>query len=97
MKASFSLSSLQVAECLEKRSVKARTCHSLTKRKPKEKELWRRSWGSTVSDQKDDFWSAIQADYNFIMDNQLIDHCQVRSLCIPQATLKVNGLKISLF
>lgn len=40
--------------------------------------MWRRSWGSSASDQKDDFWSALQANYNYIMDNNLIDKCHVR-------------------
>ncbi|KAK4871667.1 hypothetical protein RN001_015791 [Aquatica leii] len=78
MKASFSLSSLQASETPEK-GVKIRTCSSLKKKKHGE-EYWRRSWGSTggstASDQKDDFWSALQANYDYIMDNQLIDNCQ---------------------
>lgn len=76
MKASFSLSSLQASETPEK-CVKPRMYNSLTKNR-KETKIWRRSWGSSASDQKDDFWSALQANYNYIMDNQLIDKCQVR-------------------
>ncbi|KAF5287453.1 hypothetical protein FQA39_LY15909 [Lamprigera yunnana] len=78
MKASFSLSSLQASESPDK-GVKIRTCSSLKKKKHGE-DYWRRSWGSTggstASDQKDDFWSALQANYDYIMDNQLIDNCQ---------------------
>lgn len=74
MKASFSLSSLQAYETPEK-CVKPRMYNSLTKNR-NEKKTWRRSWGSSASDQKDDFWSALQANYNYIMDNHLIDNCQ---------------------
>ncbi|XP_025835588.1 uncharacterized protein LOC108733798 isoform X2 [Agrilus planipennis] len=74
MKASFSMSSLQAPEM--ERDITPRLCNSLTKKKRKEIEHWRRSWGSSASDQKDDFWSALQANYNYIMDNQLIDNCQ---------------------
>jgi len=74
MKTSFSLSSLQASETPE-RNIKCRQFNSLTKRR---KEVtWRRSWGSSASDQKEDFWSAIQANYDYIMDNNLIDNCQV--------------------
>lgn len=81
MKASFSLSSLQASAETPDKGVKIRACNSLNKKKRRE-EYWRRSWGSTgggstVSDQKDDFWSALQANYDYIMDNQLIDNCQV--------------------
>lgn len=76
MKASFSLSSLQASETPEK-CVKPRMYNSLTKNR-KETKIWRRSWGSSASDQKDDFWSALQANYNYIMDNNLIDKCEVR-------------------
>lgn len=74
MKASFSLSSLQAYETPEK-CVIPRMYNSLTKNR-NEKKVWRRSWGSSASDQKDDFWSALQANYNYIMDNNLIDNCQ---------------------
>jgi len=59
-------------------------------RKDPNRELWRRSWGSTNSNQsvqslgssatlaaKDEFWAALQSNYNYIMDNQLIDTCKV--------------------
>ncbi|XP_031347043.1 uncharacterized protein LOC116173581 isoform X1 [Photinus pyralis] len=79
MKASFSLSSLQASPDTPDKGVKIRTCSSLKKKKHGE-EYWRRSWGSTggstASEQKDDFWSALQANYDYIMDNQLIDNCQ---------------------
>lgn len=76
MKASFSLSSLQAAAAeTPEKSIKPRQFNSLTKKR-KEATLWRRSWGSSASDQKDEFWSALQANYNYIMDNELIDNCQ---------------------
>lgn len=77
MKASFSLSSLQACETPDK-TVKPRMYNSLTKNRKQENKMWRRSWGSSASDQKDDFWLALQANYNYIMDNQLIDKCRVR-------------------
>lgn len=86
MKASFSLSSLQASAETPDKGVKVRTCNSLTKKKHGEEWYWRRSWGSTggstASDQKDDFWSALQANYDYIMDNQLIDNCQVNNFLV---------------
>lgn len=80
MKASFSLSSLQASMETPDKGVKVRTSSSLTKKRHGE-EYWRRSWGSTggstASDQKDEFWSALKANYDYIMDNQLIDNCKV--------------------
>lgn len=85
LKASFSLSSLQPSTGLEGvehaggRGIKnERLYNSLTKKRkePKQDNSWRRSWGSSC-DNKDDFWSALQANYDYIMDNNLIDSCQV--------------------
>lgn len=42
-----------------------------------EKDLWRNSWGSNQSFVgKDDFWLALQSNYNYIMDTHLIDSCR---------------------
>ncbi|XP_046742430.1 uncharacterized protein LOC124409082 [Diprion similis] len=81
MKMSFSLSSLQPSSgSLESpEHVRIRTdrlYNSLTKkRKDPEQEQWRRSWGSR-DENKDDFWAAIQSNYNYIMDTNLIDSCK---------------------
>lgn len=75
MKSSFSLSSLQ-AESTPDKCVKPRLCSSLKKNRIKATAV-RRSWGSTASEHREEFWSALQANYNYIMDNQLIDKCQV--------------------
>ncbi|CAG9759325.1 unnamed protein product [Ceutorhynchus assimilis] len=77
LKNSFSLSSLQhtPGETTPDRTVKHRRYNSLTKNRVKATAI-RRSWGSTASEHKEEFWSALQANYNFIMDNQLIDKCQ---------------------
>ncbi|XP_053696395.1 klarsicht protein [Sabethes cyaneus] len=62
---------------------------SLKKKRDSERELWRRSWGSGHSHSscslqsstatgigKDDFWAALQTNYNFIMDTNLLDSCR---------------------
>lgn len=63
-------------------------CYILQKkRKESEKDthLWRRSWeshssyslnGAASSNGKDDFWAALQPNYNYIMDTNLIDSCR---------------------
>lgn len=39
--------------------------------------MWRNSWGSNQSFVgKDDFWLALQSNYNYIMDTNLIDSCR---------------------
>lgn len=77
MKTCFSLSSLPATDITpDKGVVKHRLYSSLTKKRVKATAL-RRSWGSTASEHRDEFWSALQANYNYIMDNQLIDNCQV--------------------
>lgn len=62
----------------------------LQKKRDTERELWRRSWGSGHSHSscslqssttntglgKDDFWAALQTNYNFIMDTNLLDSCR---------------------
>ncbi|XP_066158030.1 klarsicht protein isoform X1 [Euwallacea fornicatus] len=77
LKNSFSLSSLQQtpSENTPERLVKPRQFNSLTKNRVKATAV-RRSWGSTASDQREEFWSVLQANYNYIMDNHLIDKCQ---------------------
>lgn len=50
--------------------------HQQKERNP-EKDLWRNSWGSNQSFVgKDDFWLALQSNYNYIMDTNLIDSCR---------------------
>ncbi|XP_076260904.1 klarsicht [Rhynchophorus ferrugineus] len=77
LKNSFSLSSLQqsVSDNTPEKAVKPRQFNSLTKNRVKATAV-RRSWGSTASDHREEFWSVLQANYNYIMDNQLIDKCQ---------------------
>ncbi|XP_055636400.1 klarsicht protein isoform X2 [Toxorhynchites rutilus septentrionalis] len=66
-----------------------RPYNSLKKKRDSERELWRRSWGSGHSHSscslqsstmtgigKDDFWAALQTNYNFIMDTNLLDNCR---------------------
>lgn len=66
-----------------------RPYNSLKKKRDSERELWRRSWGSGHSHSscslqsstatgigKDDFWAALQTNYNFIMDTNLLDSCR---------------------
>ncbi|KAK9889456.1 hypothetical protein WA026_004727 [Henosepilachna vigintioctopunctata] len=77
MKTSFSLSSLQAPDITTpEREIKSRQFNSLTKKRVKSPNV-RKSWGSTTSsDHRDDFWSSLQENYNYIMDNHLIDKCQ---------------------
>ncbi|XP_045482564.1 uncharacterized protein LOC123686458 [Harmonia axyridis] len=77
MKNSFSLSSLQGTDVTTpEREIKSRQFNSLTKKRVKSPNV-RKSWGSTTSsDQRDDFWMSLQENYNYIMDNNLIDKCQ---------------------
>ncbi|KAJ3639633.1 hypothetical protein Zmor_002979 [Zophobas morio] len=76
MKTCFSLSSLPATDTTpDKGVVKPRLYSSLTKNRVKATAV-RRSWGSTASEHREEFWSALQANYNYIMDNQLIDKCQ---------------------
>lgn len=50
---------------------------SKQKERNPEKDLWRNSWGSNQSFVgKDDFWLALQSNYNYIMDTHLIDSCR---------------------
>lgn len=49
----------------------------IQKERNPEKDLWRNSWGSNQSFVgKDDFWLALQSNYNYIMDTHLIDSCR---------------------
>ncbi|XP_044765363.1 uncharacterized protein LOC123321698 isoform X2 [Coccinella septempunctata] len=77
MKNSFSLSSLQAPDAATReREIKSRQFNSLTKKRVKSPNV-RKSWGSTTSsEQRDDFWMSLQENYNYIMDNHLIDKCQ---------------------
>ncbi|XP_063233583.1 klarsicht protein [Bacillus rossius redtenbacheri] len=83
LKMSFSLSSLQPSgdgpEGVE-HARGERPYNSLTKkpRREREQEAWRRSWGSR-DDGRDDFWAALQSNYNYLMDSQLIDSCKEAS------------------
>jgi hypothetical protein len=45
-------------------------------RKDPEQESWRRSWGYR-DENKDEFWAALQSDYNYLMDSNLIESCKV--------------------
>ncbi|XP_034253695.1 uncharacterized protein LOC117652712 [Thrips palmi] len=83
MKNSFSLSSLQPHSGFPESPERARLrlerpYNSLTKksRRDPEQEGWRRSWGSH---NKDEFWAALQSDYDYLMDNNLIDTCKEAS------------------
>lgn len=69
------MSSLPATEYTPEKGVKPRLYNSLTKNRVKATAV-RRSWGSTASDHREEFWSVLQANYNYIMDNQLIDKCQ---------------------
>ncbi|XP_052119593.1 uncharacterized protein LOC127748782 isoform X2 [Frankliniella occidentalis] len=77
MKSSFSLSSLGPALGPELAARLQRPYDSLTKKRrtrDPEQETWRRSWGG-----KDEFWAALQSDYDYLMDSHLIDTCKEAS------------------
>ncbi|XP_044741314.1 uncharacterized protein LOC123302466 [Chrysoperla carnea] len=76
MKTSFSLSSLRGSNQVQ--TAPTRAYHSLTKkRKQYDQEAWMRCWSGSMprDENKDDFWAALQPNYNYIMDNQLIESC----------------------
>ncbi|KAK7580535.1 hypothetical protein V9T40_001164 [Parthenolecanium corni] len=89
MKNSFSMSSLQPSSrnCLEQSSQATNSTpspvlpnraynslnHKLKKRSP-EQESWRNSWGQ--DDQKDEFWTSFESNYQYLMNNNLIDSCK---------------------
>ncbi|XP_075226377.1 klarsicht isoform X2 [Lycorma delicatula] len=81
MKSSFSLSSLQPSsvnlESPEHATLKDRPYNSLRKkyRKDSEVDMWRRSWGSH-EENKDEFWAALKNNYQYLMDNNLIESCR---------------------
>jgi hypothetical protein len=52
-------------------------------RKDPEQESWRRSWGNR-DESKDEFWAALQSNYNYLMDNNLIESCKVSLLKITE-------------
>lgn len=83
MKASFSLSSLyhHVSDTPDSKGIKPRQFNSLTKKR-KDVNLYRRSWGSSASDQNDEFWSALQPNYDYIMSTELINNCEVSFIFI---------------
>lgn len=75
------------------------------KKRDSEREIWRRSWESGHSHSscslhsnatnagsgtgKDDFWAALQTNYNYIMDTNLIDSCrEARGECDGNATVE---------
>lgn len=65
---------------------------SLKKKRDSERDIWRRSWESAHSHSscslqsnatnygsgtgRDDFWAALQSNYNYIMDTNLLDSCR---------------------
>ncbi|XP_065202336.1 klarsicht protein [Planococcus citri] len=86
MKNSFSMSSLQpsirgrlkqsdqaanVTPVLPNRAYNSLN-HKLKKRSP-EQECWRNSWGQ--DDQKDELWTAFNSNYQYLMNNNLIESC----------------------
>lgn len=81
MKSSFSLSSLppssNTLESPEHAALHDRPYSSLRKKPRKDPEIdsWRRSWGSREAN-KDEFWAALENNYQYLMDNNLIDSCQ---------------------
>lgn len=64
----------------------------MQKKRNSERDIWRRSWESGHSHSscslqssttnngsgtgKDDFWAALQTNYNYIMDTNLLDSCR---------------------
>ena len=40
-----------------------------------EQDSWRNSWGQY--DQKDEFWTSFESNYQYLMNNNLIDSCKV--------------------
>lgn len=64
----------------------------LKKKRNSERDIWRRSWESGHSHSstslqssttnngsgtgKDEFWAALQTNYNYIMDTNLLDSCR---------------------
>uniref|UniRef100_A0ABD2X2Q3 KASH domain-containing protein n=1 Tax=Trichogramma kaykai TaxID=54128 RepID=A0ABD2X2Q3_9HYME len=81
MKMSFSLSSLQPSSKYLERAEHAKSkmekpFNSLNKkRKEPVQEECAKYWSGT-EDSKDDFWAAIQTNYDYIMDTNLIDTCK---------------------
>lgn len=76
-------------------------------------DLWRRSWGSGQSTcslhsnaysgtGKDELWAAIQTNYNYIMDTNLMDCCQeasgeLESAAVVKMEATENTEKVGLF
>ncbi|CAG0898191.1 unnamed protein product [Darwinula stevensoni] len=81
------------------------TPNSLTRshRKTLNKERWRRSWGLEDSlngslngsfldsENKDDFWAAIQDNYQFLMDSQLMDSCKEAAVDLSWTQWNLSG------
>ncbi|CAB0034639.1 unnamed protein product, partial [Trichogramma brassicae] len=84
MKMSFSLSSLQPSSKHLERAEHAKSkmekpFNSLNKkRKEPVQEECAKYWSGT-EDSKDDFWAAIQTNYDYIMDTNLIDTCKAHT------------------
>ncbi|XKL67821.1 hypothetical protein PGB90_003312 [Kerria lacca] len=88
MKNSFSMSSLQPSSrvCLEQSSHGTNTTnvlpnraynsltHNKLRKKNPEQESWRNSWGQ--DDHKDEFWTSFESNYQYLMNNNLIESCK---------------------
>lgn len=74
------------------------------KKRNSERDTWRSSWGSGHSHSscsihsnatngfangKDDFWAALQTNYNYIMDTHLLDSCK-------EARCEIDGARSAL-
>lgn len=80
------------------------------KKRNTERDFWRNSWGSNQSYSscslqsntfigKDDFWLALQPNYNYIMDTNLLDSCREArgelERQYPQETSHTDQKKVS--
>ncbi|XP_055376793.1 protein kinase 4-like [Condylostylus longicornis] len=83
-----------------------RPYNSLKKKRNSERDVWRHSWGSGHSQSscslhsnatgiigKDEFWAALQTNYNYIMDTNLLDTCrEARCEIEGTAALHINPI-----
>ncbi|XP_039288846.1 uncharacterized protein LOC111043821 isoform X3 [Nilaparvata lugens] len=83
MKTCFSLSSLQRSsnslESPEHARLRERPYNSLKKksRNDPDTETWQRSPGACANEEnKDEFWAALKNNYQYLMDNNLIESCR---------------------
>lgn len=51
-------------------------------RKEPMQEQCNKNWSGPEEDNKDDFWAAIQTNYDYIMDTNLIDTCKVNKFIL---------------